>query len=71
VTVIAASATRAQGMANAMLVMGRDRARTFALEHPDLGVLWLEPAGDELNAWAWNLPSVEALEGRLHWREQS
>lgn len=70
VTVIAPSATRAQGMANAMLVMGRDRARTFTLAHPDLGVLWLEPSGDELDAWAWNLPSVETIEGRLHWRER-
>ena len=70
VTVIAPSATRAQGIANGLLVMGRDRARTFALAHSDVGVLWLEPAGDELNAWAWNLESVEAIPGRLHWREQ-
>jgi thiamine biosynthesis lipoprotein len=70
VTVIAPSATRAQGIAAALLVMGRDRARTFTLARPDLGVLWLEPAGDDVNAWAWNLESVEAISGRLHWRER-
>jgi len=70
VTVIAPSATRAQGISTALLVMGRDRARTFALAHPDLGVLWLEPAGDELNAWAWNLEAIEAISGRLRWRER-
>jgi len=69
VTVVAASATRAQGIATGMLAMGRDRARNFALADPDIGVLWLEPVGDELHAWAWNL-EVEAIEGRLHWREQ-
>ncbi len=59
VSVVARSATRAEAVAAALLVMGRDRAAAFAAAHAGLGVLWLEPAGDGLHAWAWNLPALE------------
>jgi len=49
------SATRADALSTALLVMGRDRARAFADTHPGLGVLWLEPAGDRVRAEAWGL----------------
>ncbi len=63
VTVVAASATRADALSTALLVMGRERAAEFATRNPELGVLWLEPAGDAVPAWKWNLPSAAALPG--------
>jgi thiamine biosynthesis lipoprotein len=70
VTVVAPSAMRASALAKALLVMGRDAAEAYAQAHPDLGVLWLEPAGDfvSVRIWAWNLGTVEVQPGvRLEW----
>jgi thiamine biosynthesis lipoprotein len=70
VTVIAPSAMRASALAEALLVMGRDAAEAHARAHPDLGVLWLEPAGDfvSVRVWAWNLGTVETQPSvRLEW----
>ncbi len=60
VAVIAPSAARAGALARALLVMGRDEAESYARAHRDLGVLWIEPAGDfvSLRVWAWNLGAV-------------
>lgn len=55
VSVFAASGTRADALSTALLVLGRDGARAFAAAHPELGVLWLEPAGHRVQAHAWNL----------------
>ena len=63
VTVVARSATRAEAVARALLVMGRERAAGFAATHAGLGVLWLEPSASGLQAWAWNLPSLEVAPG--------
>jgi len=58
VTVVARSASRAAALAIGLRVMGRERAAEFALAHPELAVLWLEPDVDGLNAWGWNLPTI-------------
>ena len=63
VTVFCASATRADALSTALLVMGLERAGSFAGVHPDVGVLWLEPAGDTVRAWQWNLSAVRVLQG--------
>jgi len=63
VTVVAASATTAQALSNALLVMGRDRARAFIESRPDLGAVWLERDAEKLYAWRWNLPTVSAESG--------
>ena len=55
VSVWAPSATRADALSTALLVLGREAARGFALAHPGLGVLWLEPSGRGVAAEAWNL----------------
>jgi thiamine biosynthesis lipoprotein len=55
VTVISSGATRADALSTALLVMGRDRAESYAAEHPDIGVLWLEPTASQTHAWKWNL----------------
>ena len=55
VSVHAASATRADALSTALLVMGRERAEAFAAAHPELGVVWLEPARNGVRAWAWNI----------------
>jgi thiamine biosynthesis lipoprotein len=60
VTVVAGSALRAAGIATALLTMGRDRARAFVEDRPDLGVLWLESDSDGLHAWRWNLATLSA-----------
>jgi thiamine biosynthesis lipoprotein len=59
VSVFAASGTRADALSTALLVMGRDTAGTFAKRHPELGVLWLEPTGRRVHAFAWNLDIAE------------
>ena len=67
-TVVTRPASRARALAEALLVMGRDAAEAFARAHPDLGVLWLEPGGDALRAWAWNLGALEPGPGlRVEW----
>ncbi len=63
VTVMCASATRADALSTALLVMGRARAAAFAQAHREVGVLWLEPEGDRVRAWRWNLPAARALPG--------
>lgn len=63
VTVVCRSATRADALATALLVMGRERAAGFLLAHHDVGALWLEPAGDAVRAWRWNLSEVATAAG--------
>ena len=63
VSVVARSATRANALSAALLVMGRERAAAFVADHPGLGALWLEPTTEGVNAWAWNLPAVAAEPG--------
>ena len=60
VTVVAVSASRAAGIATALLVMGRDRARGFIEARPDLGALWLEHDSDGIHAWRWNIATLSA-----------
>ncbi len=59
VSVWAASGTRADALSTALLVMGRDAAGEFAAAHRDIGVLWLEPAGRRVHAYAWHLDVTE------------
>jgi len=63
VSVVARSATRANALSVALLVMGRERAAAFVAGHPGLGALWLEPTAEGVNAWAWNLPAAAAEPG--------
>jgi len=68
VTVVARSATRADALSTALFVMGRERARAFARAHPEIGVLWLEPAEQGLRAWRWNLNDASAeAEAKVEW----
>jgi thiamine biosynthesis lipoprotein len=70
VTVVARSATRAAGLAVALLRMGREHAEAFMDDHRDLGAVWLEKQNGELRVWRWNLPSVSAAPGvRIDWRQ--
>ncbi len=55
VSVRAASATCADALSTALLVLGRSRAQAFAAAHSEIGVLWLEPAHGRVLAHAWNL----------------
>jgi thiamine biosynthesis lipoprotein len=72
VTVVCPSATRADALSTALLVMGRGRAESFARAHPELGVLWLEPDGGGLRGWRWNLPGARAVPGAVvRWMERS
>ncbi len=63
VSVAAASGTRADALSTALLVMGRERARAFAADHPEIGVLWCEENGEQVNVWRWNFPAVRAVLG--------
>jgi thiamine biosynthesis lipoprotein len=66
--VVARPAARAQALAQALLVMGRDGAEAFVRSHPEVGVLWLESGQDGLRAWAWNLGRTEPAAGlRVEW----
>jgi thiamine biosynthesis lipoprotein len=68
VTVIAKSATRADALSTALIVMGREDAAIFAERHPELGVLWLEPAEGAVRAWKWNFPDAQPAPGiNLEW----
>jgi thiamine biosynthesis lipoprotein len=58
VSVVTRSATRADALSTALLVMGRERARRFAAAHRELRALWLEPEGAGVVAEAWNLDVV-------------
>ncbi len=70
VTVVCGSATRADALATALLVMGRERAARFLVGHDDIGALWLEPVGSSVRAWCWNLPEVRAVPGAaVEWME--
>ena len=60
VSVFARSGTRADALSTALLVMGRERARTFADNHSEIGVLWLEPRGSRVLAHCWNLEVAAA-----------
>ena len=69
-TVVTRSAARAQALARALLVMGREGAASFAAGRPDLGVLWLEPDGSTLQAWRWNMPRLAtAPEAVVRWMD--
>ncbi len=63
VSVFAASGTRADALSTALLVLGRAGAQAFAMQHPEIGVLWLEPAGTRVHAFAWNLDIAEIAPG--------
>lgn len=65
VTVVAGSATQADALSTALLVMGRAAGEAFARAHPEIGVLWLEPAGGRVLAWGWNLPATRDVEGAV------
>lgn len=65
VSVAAASGTRADALSTALLVMGRERAQTYAAAHPELGVLWLEPTAHGLAARAWNL-AIDSVAAGVH-----
>ena len=68
VTVVARSALRVRALAEALLVQGRDGARAYAGAHPEAGVLWLEPLGGDVQAWAWNLGRIAPEPGvRVEW----
>lgn len=58
VTVVSRSASEARALANALLVMGRQRAAAFAAANSTYGVLWLEGTSDGIHAWRWNLDAV-------------
>lgn len=58
VTVVAMDGTRADALATALLVMGREKTAEFLNERTDLGVLWLEHQGRSLRGWRWNLPTA-------------
>lgn len=68
VTVVGRSVLRVRALAEALLVQGRDDAERYARAHPEVGVLWLEPLGGGLRAWAWNLGSIATEPGvRVEW----
>ena len=69
VTVVTRLAARADALSIALLVIGREGAERFAAEHPDVGVLWLEPDGAGVKAWRWNLPAATEVPGaQVDWR---
>ncbi|MBI5709076.1 MAG: FAD:protein FMN transferase [Candidatus Eisenbacteria bacterium] len=71
VTVVAGSGTRADALSTALLVLGLEDARAFARAHPDIGVLWIEPDGPAVRAWAWNLPALAEEPGaRVDWMQR-
>ena len=71
VTVLCGSATRADGLSTALLVMGRERTAAFALAHPEVGVVWLEPEGDRVRAWCWNVSGTRAAAGAaVRWMDE-
>ena len=68
VTVIARGATRADGLSTALLVMGREKAEAYATDHPGIGVVWMEPTTDQIQAWKWNLGSFSVEpDANLRW----
>jgi thiamine biosynthesis lipoprotein len=71
VTVVTARAERARALAEALVVMGRDGAEAYSRAHPEVGVLWLEPASEGLRAWRWNLGALEPVsDTRIEWPGQ-
>mgnify|MGYP001575916177 CR=1 FL=1 len=71
VTVVASSGSRADALSTALLVLGREDAGAFARVHPDIGVLWIEPHGPAVRAWAWNLPALSEEPGaRVDWMQR-
>jgi thiamine biosynthesis lipoprotein len=68
VTVVERSAPRVRALAEALLVQGRSATEAYARAHPETGVLWLEPLGGDLRAWAWNLGRIASEPGvRVEW----
>ena len=67
VTVVAPSATRADGLSTALLVMGRESAFALARRHPEVGVLWIEPDHGLLRAWKWNLSATAEPGVAIRW----
>jgi len=71
VSVRTASATEADALSTALLVMGREAAGAFAERHPEIGVLWLEPTRHGVDAWTWNLDEATAPTGaRVTWKNR-
>jgi len=71
VTVVARSALGAHALAEALLVMGRESAASYARTHPDTGVLWLEAGTDGVRAWPWNLARLTPEPGaRVEWMSE-
>jgi len=67
-TIVTRSALRADALSIAMVAMGRERAEQYALGHPEVGVLWLEMNGNEVQGWRWNLSAVASARGsRVRW----
>ena len=64
VSALAPTGTDADALSTALLVMGREAAAQFVARRPGIGVLWIEPAGKKLQAWKWNLETVEAVQER-------
>lgn len=67
VAVLAGSGVRADGVVDALLVMGRERARVFAKGHPEIGVIWLESAPSR-RGWVWNV-SPSYRDPKIQWVE--
>jgi thiamine biosynthesis lipoprotein len=66
VAVFAASGVRADALCSALLVMGRERARAFTKDHPEIGVIWVEPSGPAPRGWIWGLQPT-ATDPRIQW----
>lgn len=68
VTVVTTPAPGAPALAGALRVLGRDGAAEYARRHTDVGVLWLEPEGEGVRAWAWNFGAITPEPGlRVDW----
>lgn len=69
VTVVTAPRPGAPALAAALRVLGRDDAAEYARRHTDVGVLWLEPEGEGVRAWAWNFGAIAPEPGlRVDWQ---
>lgn len=68
VTVVCRSATEADALSTAFLIMGREAAAAYVATRPRLGLVWMEPAAGGVQAWKWNLADVAVVPGvSLQW----